>query len=139
MFLDVVFTRPNGILLNSICNEQNLEKYQHYLESMAYSPKEENGDIPRVGKYNVLRKNFVKEVILSTLFLVSFAGTFMIGWDYLIIPSDFHRLYVFYCISAAFLVAIILTSTTSFLINYIKRKSQEKKRKKQEQKDFLNQ
>ena len=116
-----------------------MKKCECQLESMAYTPKEENGDTPRVGKYNVLRKNFVKEVILSTLFLVSFAGTFMIGWDFLLVPSEFNRLYVFYCISAAFLVAIILTSTTNFIIKYIKRKSDEKKRKKQEQKDFLNQ
>ena len=106
--------------------------------------RRENNDEtrPRFGRYSVLRENFVKDLILATIFLLSFAGSFLIGWDIWVVPSAYNPQTVLYCAGFSLLIGIVITVPINFIIKIIQRAIQERNRKKElvkDEKDFLEQ
>lgn len=109
---------------------------------MPFSADNNNDNLPTFGRYSVLRKNFVRDILLATIFLLSFCGSFLITWDIWIVPSNYSSNVILYCIGISLLVAIVITVPINFIIKITQRAFQEAKRKKQlekDKKDFLDQ
>ncbi len=96
----------------------------------------------RLGRYALLRKNFIQELTLSMIFLLCFTSSFLIGWDIFIVPLEYHPTSILYCLGTSLAIAIIITVPLGVLMKYITksidRKKQQKKQEKNE-KDFLDQ
>lgn len=98
-------------------------------------------DGPLLGRYALLRKNFIQELTLSTIFLLCFTMSFLIGWDLYIVPLDYHPSSILYCLGTSLAIAIIITVPLGVMMKYIaksiERKKQQKNQEKNE-KDFLD-
>jgi hypothetical protein len=96
----------------------------------------------RFGRYSVFRKNFIRDMLLATLFIMIFAGSFMISWDIWVVPSNYNARTILYCAGFSFLIGIIIIVPINFIIKIVQRAIQNKKENKREQnneKDFLEQ
>jgi hypothetical protein len=102
--------------------------------------EEEKG--PFFAPYSILRKSFIRELVLSTIFIFSFAATFLIGWDAWINPLDYVPITIIYTILFSLAIAIVVTVPIGVLWKFIQNKIDIRKQKgKQEknEKDFLDQ
>jgi len=104
---------------------------------MASRIPDDEDDIPFVAKYSVLRKNFVKDLFLSTVFIVSFAMVFMLAWDVWVdtINLNTQAFQLFRCALIAIIAGIVITVPLNFLLNALLSRIRERQWKKQLEKE----
>ena len=86
---------------------------------------------PIFTRYAILRKNFVRELVQATIFIACFAVSFLIGYDFLIIPLDLRPISIFYCVLVSFAVAIVITVPIGLLLKFINKTIEKRKMQKQ--------
>ena len=96
-------------------------------------PRDKNKKPLLVVRYSILGKNFIRDFVLTVIFLFIFATSFLIGWDIWIEPSGYVSKYKWYCAGISLLVAITVTVPISFFIKLIQKAIVNKKRKNEEQ------
>ena len=109
---------------------------------MSFRRNNDVDDRPRFGRYSLLRKNFVQELMLSTIFLLCFTAAFLVGWDLWVVPSSYQSGRILFSIGISILFGIVVTVPIGFILRYSQKKIRERKRLKEQEeneKDFLDQ
>ena len=99
-------------------------------------------DAPRLGRYSLLRKNFIRELLLATIFLFCFTASFLIGWDLWVVPSSYQSGRILFSIGISILFGIVVTVPIGFILKFTQKNIRERKRQKEQEKnekDFLDQ
>lgn len=109
---------------------------------MSFRRNNDVDDAPRLGRYSLLRKNFVQELMLATIFLLCFTASFLAGWDLWVVPSNYQSGSILFSIGISILFGIVVTVPIGFILKFTQKNIRERKRQKEQEKnekDFLDQ